>query len=348
MTEEKHRVIFDSSDIIMDGENVGACIRTDKDVLFNESYIIIGEEIRAKNIYAMYDLTVIGDISCENISVNGILLVHGDIKADCIVCGELICEGEVRSKRFETENDSYAKSMDVENLKAGNSLIVLEDALAKNSCEIGKNLLAGGGISVTGDNLIASMVISPEYIDFDGDTDSRIVDLSINNDAGGLSSNNEEAKKENDHFEVKNPVETFVENNIDKEEDWIIAKLNEYAEKEPEGFKEVSFLFQEIVRISYMEEIDNLRDYLYVTHAYIIFPKALTEYETIEHVFNNMVKDVDYRELEYHAESVEEIAYSIKIVSEDWKSDEDLMADKIFSSIGLKYCYVKTLLGGDK
>ena len=70
---------YDTSDTVLGGKNILEAFETDDVVLFNESYTIIGEETSAKKISATYDLTIIGNITVDEIKVNGDLTVIGDI-----------------------------------------------------------------------------------------------------------------------------------------------------------------------------------------------------------------------------------------------------------------------------
>lgn len=73
---------YDTSDTVLGGKNILEAFETDDVALFNESYTIIGEETSAKKISATYDLTIIGNITVDEIKVNGNLTVIGDILAN--------------------------------------------------------------------------------------------------------------------------------------------------------------------------------------------------------------------------------------------------------------------------
>ena len=88
---------FNSGDYVLGNKNVAEAVVTDGDIVFNESYVVIGESLEARDIHATYDLDVLTDIVAETISVNGNLFVKGDIEADEIICrGSFYCTGEVR------------------------------------------------------------------------------------------------------------------------------------------------------------------------------------------------------------------------------------------------------------
>ena len=92
---------FNSGDHVLGNKNVTEAVITDGDIVFNESYVVIGESLEAKNIHATYDLDVVANIVAVTISVNGNLFVKGDIEADEVICrGSFYCTGEARVKKF--------------------------------------------------------------------------------------------------------------------------------------------------------------------------------------------------------------------------------------------------------
>ena len=103
---------FNSGDHNFNGQNIAESIATDGDVVFNESYIVVGDTLEAKKLYATYDLTVMGNLSADLIVVNGTLLVNGDIDAETLTChGKFICTGEVRVKELNVDRFSVADSI---------------------------------------------------------------------------------------------------------------------------------------------------------------------------------------------------------------------------------------------
>ena len=72
---------YNSGDHVLGNKNVAEAVTTDGDIVFNESYIVVGESLKARNIHATYDLDVMTDVVAGRISVNGNLFVKGDIEA---------------------------------------------------------------------------------------------------------------------------------------------------------------------------------------------------------------------------------------------------------------------------
>ena len=61
------------------GKNIIEAFEGNDSVIFNESYIIIGEHTEALKIHAMYDLTIMGDVTAQECVVNGSLTVIGKV-----------------------------------------------------------------------------------------------------------------------------------------------------------------------------------------------------------------------------------------------------------------------------
>ena len=51
-----------------------------RNVFFNESYTIVGDCLSVFDLYASYDLTIIGDLNASKIEIRKKLIVIGDIK----------------------------------------------------------------------------------------------------------------------------------------------------------------------------------------------------------------------------------------------------------------------------
>lgn len=81
---------FDTASAKVGGENVLQAMQSDKKLIFNESYTVMGGTLKAPAIYTCYDFVVIGNVEADDIDVQGNLLVTGNIKAktlSCLKCG---------------------------------------------------------------------------------------------------------------------------------------------------------------------------------------------------------------------------------------------------------------------
>ena len=92
--------------------NVVDAINTDKDITFKESYIVVGELLKGRNIYANYDLRIMGDIEADSITVLGNLYVSGDIRAKKLSCSKkVICEGDIDSDEIIIDDSVFSNNI---------------------------------------------------------------------------------------------------------------------------------------------------------------------------------------------------------------------------------------------
>lgn len=68
------------------GKNVIEAFEGNDSIIFNETYIIIGEHTEALKIHAMYDLTIMGDVTVQECVVNGSLTVIGTARIANLTC----------------------------------------------------------------------------------------------------------------------------------------------------------------------------------------------------------------------------------------------------------------------
>lgn len=334
---------FDTSDSALGGENIVQAIETDREVCFNESYTVIGEKLEAPKIYATYDLSVIGDLCADNVEINGDLLVNGNIKAKSLRCRRLVCAGKVSVNSLLCAEDIMAKSVAVDDIQTQGSAIVIDSFNVSDTCEVERNVIAGEGISGNGQMTVEN-AIAGDYFDFDGDISGHYFEISTMLNEDPEKAGNEEktggSNYETFADELKDFLKRFVDGVIEMEEDDIIAQLRECAEYQKVSFDEIEYLFEEIDRISYYNEITNLKDYLLVRYAELRFPQQFKEYETISYVFTTLLENTDVEELEYSANSLLELVMSLRIITSIYEGALDEYADKIFSFIGLKYSFV--------
>ena len=94
------------------GKNIVEAFEGNDSVIFNESYIIIGEHTEALKIHAMYDLTIMGDVTAQECVVNGSLTVIGNARIKNITCQNgFICKGDLYSEKVYVGGDLIADSV---------------------------------------------------------------------------------------------------------------------------------------------------------------------------------------------------------------------------------------------
>lgn len=335
---------YNAAEVVFDGQNVCEGISGISKVRFNESYIVIGDIEDVDELFAMYDLTVIGNINAEKVSVNGNLLVSGNIHSKNIQCSsKLICEGRINSEVLSVDTEVIAASIDVDEMETYGNVIAMSSINFEKKCSVDGNVLVAEGLSGTGE-IIADNIVAVDYIDVDSDIKGNYFELATM----FIKGNSSDTKniEDNDINKILSEFYEDYQNRITQNEENEIKELLEGAAKiQCVSFTEIAFIFDEIVRISYQNKIDNLYDYLLVSYAAMVLPPKLISYETIEHVFSQFIKKAEIAELEFFVHNVGEFAFSLKAAEICFPENEEIL-DSIFSFIGLRYGTVKKQFEG--
>ena len=346
---------YDSSDNVIGGKNIIEAFESDDIVIFYESYTIIGEETSAKKISATYDLTIIGDVTVDELIVNGELTVIGNINAKSLNCANtLICQGNVNVDKLYV-GAIVAKSIKcVEFVCEGNALVETTIDIDESS-RTEKTIVACEGIYGQG-SFEALNAIANDYFEFDGEIQGKVLELASNTTFSEIMA---PAKvgidlSELEIVDVIKQIEERLKIEYEKcrklEEDSVIELTRLLDNSILNNLSDYSSIFDILTNISYQDEIDDFGDYLIVKYAKEILPEAIYRYETIEHIDALMLPKAEevLEELDFIPKSIERIAQSIKIAveySDSIPMDFDAILDKIFSSIGLRYSTVKNILG---
>lgn len=344
---------FNSGDHVLGNKNVAEAVTTNGDIVFNESYVVIGESLEARNIHATYDLDVMTDIVTDTISVNGNLFVKGNIEADEIVCrGSFFCTGDVRVSKCNLGSNAIIGSVVGKELYAGGDLFIKTTIDTDSILEADGLVVAGEGIMGDG-SFKAKAAIASEYFEFSGKSKSKVFEISemeyteatISPDddgssVGPASLNMEEA------LQIFNSV---LENSISEwnqfEEEEFITEIRKVADSMCD-LHLIDRVVDTVISLSYERKIDNFKDYLFVLCAKNIFPDGMVKYETLQPVIEEMLNEATYRidKMDYKAKNIEELAGSLFILNKYWEQLPISMeegADKIFSSIGIRYSTVE-------
>ncbi len=334
---------YETSDILVGDTNITEAVETSDDLFFSETYVVTGSKLCAGKIYANYDLIIIGDLEAEAVEVNGELVVNGNLKAEKVRCHKLVCTGRTWVGDMQCDEDVLTKFLTGNTVQVQGSVMVEDALVVADECFVDGNIMAGEGISGSG-SLHADGVVVGDYFDLDGNVEANVYEIATMFEA--VSSNIIDSDNMNGrNFDklLKKLLDDFWITVIQKDEDTIIEELSKCAKNQRVSFEELCYLFGEISRISYMDDIANLRDYILVKYAESTFPESLLTYETIEHVFTDMLREVDFTELDYSAENLLQFTFSLKIVTTIFRDELEEFADKIFSSIGLRYSFVQKL-----
>lgn len=353
-------VQFNSGDHNFNGQNITEVISTDGDVVFNESYIVVGDTLEAQKVYATYDLTILGDLSANLVVVNGTLFVKGDIDAESLTChGKFICTGEVRVKDLTVDRFAVADSIVSDTIEASSDLFIRTTVDTNKELRADGLLVAAEGIMGAG-SFSAKAAIANEFFEFDGQPSSKVFEISSMSFSENGSQETATPGEDTVSIEsldlgdiillFKDSFEATSKkwNNLDEDE--LINNLFSIASTLPD-MGAIKRIVDRIVEISYLTKITNLQDYLYIIWAKEVFPDALLNYETLEGVFGPLFEDAhkNARHLEFSSSTVKVFSDALYVLSAYHRKlsipFEDC-ADMIFSSIGLRYSTVKRAMEG--
>ena len=341
-------VQFNSGDHVLGNKNVAEAIIMDGDIVFNESYIVIGESLEAKNIHATYDLDVMTDIVAETISVNGNLFVKGDLEADEIICrGSFYCTGEVRVNKCNLGSNSMIGSVIGKEIYAAGDLYIRTTIDTDSLLETDGLVVAGEGIMGDG-SFKAKAAIANEYFEFSGRSENKVFEISKMefaeaSDLDGIDP---------DALDIGSTIEVFdkvFNKSIDdwskfEEEEFIIA-VRKVADSMYD-LQMIDRIVDTVIALSYEQQIDNFKDYLFVLCAKNTFPKGMTKYETLQPVIEDMLNEATYRvdKMDCKTKNIQELAVSFWTLNkycDQLPISMEEAADKIFSSIGIRYSTVE-------
>ena len=347
---------YDSAEIVLGGKNILEAFDSSGVAIFNESYTIIGEETTAKKISATYDLTVIGNLTVDEIHVNGDLTIIGNITAQKLICANsFVCRGNANIQDISV-GSIVAKNVKCDKFVCDGNALIETTIDINESSRTEKTMVAGEGIVGDG-NFAALNAIACEYFEFFGDIEGKVLELDSDTTLSELTAPTLDTNKIDwsempidesiSHFcsrlqEEYERCNTFAEEHLT---DFMralsgssLAKVGDYAN-----------VFEALLQMSYQDEIDDFGDYLYVVWAKKVLPESVYKYETIEHIDYLLLPKAEriLEELEFKPTSVGHVARCVRIAldySDDIPMALDAVLDKIFSSIGLRYATVKNIL----
>lgn len=342
---------YNSGDHVLANKNVAEAVTTDGDIVFNESYVVIGESLEARDIHATYDLDVLTDIVARTISVNGNLFVKGNIEADEIICrGLFYCTGEVRINKCNLGSHSMIGSVIGKEVYAAGDLFIKTTIDTDSSLEADGLVVAGEGIMGDG-SFEAKAAIANEYFEFGGKNKSKVFEIS-EMEFTDVSASEDEVNVNLDEMNIEGAVEVFnkvFDKSLDEwnqfEEETFIGNVRMVAELMCD-LQMIDRVVDTVIALSYERQIENFKDYLYVLCAKNNFPSGMAKYETLQPVIEDMLNEATYKidKMDYKAQNIQELAVSFFVLSKYYEQlpiSVEEAADKIFSSIGIRYSTVE-------
>lgn len=354
-------VQFDFSDHKVAGFNIAKGTNYDQDLIFNESYMVLGELQTSKHIYATYNLFVVGDLHAKQITVKGMLFVTGDINATNLeVQKNICCNGRINVKEISGFQDIFSNEINCNKLYCGKNIIAMTTICTEKSLVAEESVVVGEGIIGRGEFRSANAVIK-DFFDFDGEVSGQVFEISTLNTTVGNSGENERTFPSTTSLPMAELVQLYFDfkmeifNKIEyaasiEEEEGLIRILSELVADTTESFSNILWKFNEVVSYSYKNKITNIYDFLVLIQAKDILPDSLCNYETVSGVFDEMLINAQERlhDLEFSVSSQSQFANALKIAVDYRDSlgetNYEIIMNKIFSSIGILFGTVKKTL----
>lgn len=342
---------FNSGEHILGDKNVVEAVITDGDIVFNESYVVVGESLEARNIHATYDLDVLTDMVSETISVNGNLFVKGNIEANEIICrGSFCCTGEVRVNKCNFGTHAMIGSVISKEVYAAGDLFIKTTIDTGSSLEADGLVVAGEGIMGDG-SFQAKAAIANEYFEFSGKNKSKVLEVSEMEFTKAFISE-DGIDPHVDTMDIEDVIKVFnkvFDKSIDEwskyEEEEFIGKVRKVAESMCD-LQMIDRVVDTVIALSYERKINNFKDYLFVLCAKNTFPEGMTKYGTLRPVIEDMLNEATHQidKMDYRAENIQDLAVSLFILNKYYEQIPvgiEEAADKIFSSIGIRYLTIE-------
>lgn len=340
------------------GKNIIEAFEGNDSVIFNESYIIIGEHTEALKIHAMYDLTIIGDVTAQECVVNGSLTVIGNVRITNITCQNgFICKGDLYSEKVYAGGDLIAGSVVCDELICDGNAFIQTTANINQVAQIAKTIVAYEGIMGAG-KFTAQNAIANEYFEFDGDYDGKILELETDEvicDNVPQNSISYDTVEDVIALANKKLTEEYSKCSSLDEEQLIdhLHSLSGIENKELKSLPIVESLFSKLVDLSYKSRIETIEEYLNVLDAKDLLPDEVFSYETVEHIGKLYLSKAHDKisNLIFEPATIEQFArvLSMAVKFKEELSDEwEIMMDMIFESVGLKYSTVSSMICRNK
>jgi cytoskeletal protein CcmA (bactofilin family) len=349
---------YDGEASCIAGKNVIEAFEGNDSIIFNETYMIVGEHTKALKIHAMYDLTIIGDVTAQECVVNGSLTIIGDAHIANLTCyNTFICKGNLHADKIYVGRNIIVGSIDCDDIICDGNVVLQTTANINQNAKIGKTMVACEGIMGAG-TFSAINAIANEYFEFDGEYEGKILELETD----ATISNTVPVKVAPCETieDIINLANKKLEEEYDKcpdldEEEIIkhLKKLGAIQSRELKFLPIVEPLFTKLTEISYQDRIETIDEYLTVLMAQKMLPTEVYKYESVDHVGKLFLPKAqsEIDELGFEPCTIEQfsrvLSMAVKfeeVLSADW----EILMDKVFESIGLKYSTVSSMINRNK
>lgn len=349
---------YDGESESIAGKNIIEAFEGNDSVIFNESYIVIGERTEAFKIHAMYDLTIIGDLIAQECVVNGSLTVIGNVRITNITCqNELICKGDLYSEKLYVGGNLLVDSVVCDELICDENAVIQTTANINQIAQIAKTIIACEGIMGAG-NFTTQNAIANEYFEFDGEYKGKILELETDKTISDvIYENGATYNTVEDVITLANKklAEEFSKCSSLDEEQLIghLHFLSSVENKELKSLPVVEPLFSKLIDLSYKSRIENIEEYLDVIVAKELLPDEVFSYETVEHIGRIYLSKANNEilNLNFEPTTIEQFAQVLlmaikfkKVLSDEWET----VMDMIFESVGIKYSTVSSMICRNK
>ena len=349
---------YDGEASCIAGKNVIEAFEGNDSIIFNETYMIVGEHTKALKIHAMYDLTIIGDVTAQECVVNGSLTIIGDAHIANLTCyNTFICKGNLHADKIYVGRNIIVGSIDCDDIICDGNVVLQTTANINQNAKIGKTMVACEGIMGAG-TFSAINAIANEYFEFDGEYEGKILELET--DATISNTVPVKAAPCETIEDIINLANKKLEEEYDKcpdldEEEIIkhLKKLGAIQSRELKFLPIVEPLFTKLTEISYQDRIETIDEYLTVLMAQKLLPTEVYKYESVDHVGKLFLPKAqsEIDELGFEPCTIEQfsrvLSMAVKfeeVLSADW----EILMDKVFESIGLKYSTVSSMINRNK
>ena len=336
------------------GKNLIEAFECDDSIIFNETYMIVGERTKATKIHAMYDLTIIGDITVQECVVNGSLTIIGDAHIANLNCyNTFICKGNLHSDKIYVGRNIIVGSIDCDDIICDGNVVLQTTANINRYAKIGKTMVACEGIMGAG-TFSAINAIANESFEFDGKYEGKVLELETDTTISDtVSVKAAPCETIEDIIELANQkVAEEYAKCPDLEEEEIIARLKKLGAIQSHELRILPIvepLFTKLTEIAYQDRIKTIDEYLMVLMAQKMLPTEMYNYESVEHIGKIFLPKAqsEIDELSFEPCTIERFSrvLSMAVKFEEALSDDwEILMDKIFESVGLKYATVSSII----